>query len=225
MIEEQNIFFSVKRNFNQKIEEIWNNDKFKEIEIIKRGYAIQDEIYTNSLMFIGINPSYDNNPNRFFYNFHQSEYQIHPYFSKFQKISEQVDIPWTHFDLLFVRETKQSEIEKLYTLPNGVEFISKQLEISKKVIELARPKIIIVNNTLARKYFGLDKNLEKNENIWMDFNFEFDDKIGTYLITDGILKNTPVFFTSMLTGQRALDRGSFERLIWHINFALSKNFC
>jgi len=37
-----------------------------------------------------------------------------------------------------------------------------------------------------------------------------------------MLKNVPIFFTSMLTGQRALDNGSFERLIWHINFVLGK---
>ena len=32
MIEEQNIFFSVKKNFKHKIEEIWNNEKFNEIK-------------------------------------------------------------------------------------------------------------------------------------------------------------------------------------------------
>ena len=224
MIEEQNIFFSVKKNFKHRIEEIWNNEKFNEIKIKERGYAIQDDIHTNSLMFIGINPSFNGDENSFFYNNNQIESQIHPYFRKFQQISEILDIPWTHFDLLFVRETQQNEIEKIFSLQNGVEFIFQQLQISKEVIELARPKIIVVNNSLARKYFGLEKDIIKNENLWMNFNFDFDPKIGTYLISDGILKNTPVFFTSMLTGQRALDKGSYERLIWHIDFVL-KNFC
>ena len=43
----------------------------------------------------------------------------------------------------------------------------------------------------------------------------FDDKIGTYKITLNE-KSVPVFFSSMLTGQRALDKGSFERLKWHV---------
>lgn len=223
MIEEQNIYFSVKKNFEKKIDELWKNEKFNEIKIRERGYAIQDYIHTNSLMFIGINPSYDGIPNNFFYN--NNHNGIHPYFRKFQEISEVLDIPWTHFDLLFVRETQQNEIEKLFSLQNGLEFIFKQLEISKQVIELARPKVIIVNNTLARKYLGLEKNIAKNENMWMNFEFEFDSSIGTYLISEGILKNTPVFFTSMLTGQRALDKGSYERLLWHVNFVLKKNFC
>jgi hypothetical protein len=34
------------------------------------------------------------------------------------------------------------------------------------------------------------------------------------------LENIPIFFTSMLTGQRALDKGSYARLIWHIKYAL-----
>ena len=223
MIEEQNIFFSVKKNYGKKIDELWENEKFSEIKIKERGYAIQDYIHTNSLMFIGINPSYNGISESFFYNNINNE--IHPYFRKFQEISEIVDIPWTHFDLIFVRETQQNEIEKIYSQQNGLDFIYKQLEISKQVIELARPKIIVVNNSLARKYLGLDKNIDRNENIWMNFTFDFDPNIGTYLISEGVLKNTPVFFTSMLTGQRALDRGSYERLMWHINFVLEKNFC
>lgn len=52
----------------------------------------------------------------------------------------------------------------------------------------------------------------------MNFAFKFDNNIGTHIITEPeILASVPVFFTSMLSGQRALDIGSFERLKWHIN--------
>ena len=225
MEEEKNIQFSVKRNFGKRIDEIWNDEKFNEIPTKKQGYAIQDTIQSDALMFIGINPSYDGNHGNSYYDNHQEEAKVHKYFRKFQDISQKIEIPWTHFDLLFVRETQQSEIEKMYSNKNGLDFIVKQLEISKEVIELAKPRVIIVNNTLARKYLGFEKDKDKNENIWMDFDFEFDPKIGTHIITKGKLKNTPVFFTSMLTGQRALDNGSYERLIWHIKFVLEKNFC
>ena len=33
----------------------------------------------------------------------------------------------------------------------------------------------------------------------------------------------PIFFTGMLSGQRALDRGSKRRLIWQTNKALGRN--
>ena len=52
----------------------------------------------------------------------------------------------------------------------------------------------------------------------MNFEFEFDDTIGTYrIINNPDFKDTIVFFSGMLTGQRALDNGSFERLKWHLN--------
>ena len=95
------------------------------------------------------------------------------------------------------------------------------MEISKQIIEEAKPKIIVVNNSLARRFLGFDKG-EKNEQVyyeWIGFDFKFDDDIGTHrIINNEMLNGTPVFFTSMLTGQRALDNGSYERLIWHINY-------
>jgi hypothetical protein len=36
-------------------------------------------------------------------------------------------------------------------------------------------------------------------------------------------KRIPVFFLSMLSGQRSLDRWSYERLIWHIKQAVKIN--
>ncbi len=73
------------------------------------------------------------------------------------------------------------------------------------------------------KFCRKNKDTDKNINIWLDYEFMFDDEIGTYRIkTKGNLFDTPVFFTSMLSGQRAMDNGSFERLQWHINFVLNK---
>lgn len=48
-------------------------------------------------------------------------------------------------------------------------------------------------------------------------DFKWDEELGTYTY-----KNNPFFFSSMLTGQRALDNGSFERLVWHIKKVKSK---
>jgi len=120
---------------------------------------------------------------------------------------------------LFLRETSQKKIESIYDQKNGPEFIYDQLLVSKEIIELSKPKIIIVNNSLSRKYLGFEKT--NNINVWIGFDFIFDEKIGTYkVINNEKLENTPIFFTSMLTGQRALDKGSYERLLWHIKFVL-----
>jgi len=218
--------FSTKEYFDNQIQEIWNDKKFKGIDIIKRGYAIQEKNIRNSLLFVSLNPSFDEKKDKPEKNIYYPLYQEgknYEYFIKFQEISKGVSLDWSHTDLLFVRETNQKIIKTIICddKNNGAEFIYKQLLISKQIIEKCEPKIIVVNNTLARRLLGKEKT--KNQNIWMDFGFEFDDEIGTYrIIKNDKLKHTPVFFTSMLTGQRALDLGSYERLIWHILFVLKK---
>lgn len=109
-------------------------------------------------------------------------------------------------------------LRKFMKNPNGAVFINGQFEISKKIIAKAAPKVIVVSNSKARDFL---KNKEgKND---LGFDFKFDEELGTEkIINHSTLEGVPVFFTSMLTGQRALDLGSYDRLIWHIEYALKK---
>src|SRR5699024_10216291 len=143
---------------------------------------------------------------------------VYTYFRRFVDISQKTGVKWSHWDLLFFRETKQRYIDKLIKKDYGIDFIKEQLEISKRIISMSRPKIIVVSNTKARRFMR-----NKKSRLYMGSEFEFDEGLGTYIIiNDDVLAGTPVFFTSMLTGQRALDNGSYERLVWHINFVLEK---
>lgn len=45
--------------FKNEIENIWQNEKYQNIPFLNRGYAIQSVIPFNSILFIGINPSFD----------------------------------------------------------------------------------------------------------------------------------------------------------------------
>ena len=217
--------FSVKEKFEFKIREVWANQNYIDIDVIKRGFSVQDIIKKNSIMFVGINPSYDQNKideNLEFYTVSQIG-KSHPYFNKFKEIAANAKHHWTHLDFLFFKETNQKYVELLEKSINGPEFIMKQLEISKEILIEAKPKILIVSNTKARKFTGFEKNKEQTQGVWMGFDFQFDDNFGTYKIINNLeLENTPVFFTSMLTGQRAIDNGSFERLKWHINFVIKQ---
>jgi len=209
-----------------KIKTILNSEKYKGIEQISRGYTLPEKILCNSILFIGINPSFDVKKNEaavYYYDLYCKE-NIHNYFKKFQYISDNVNQPWAHIDLLFVRETEQKKVKEIIydDKNNGAEFIYEQLLVSKHILEACSPKIIIVANTLARRLLGKDKT--KKDNIWMGLDFKMDKNVGTYrIINNEKLANTPVFFTSMLSGQRALDMGSYERLIWHIGFVLKNN--
>jgi len=205
--------FSVKKEFGDEIRKIWDEAKYDIIESKNRGFAIQDDIEYNSLMFIGINPSYNGIPGNLFYN--NSHGETHKYFKKFIEISSEVGLNWSHLDLLFLRETNQKEVKSLGENNLGHVFYDEQLKIAKKIIETTKPKIIVVNNTYARDL------LHSQSFTTPKYDFEFDENIGTdRIVNNEILNKVPIFFTSMLTGQRALDLGSYKRLIWHIKYVM-----
>jgi hypothetical protein len=223
---------SVEKEFKEEIESLWSHENYSDIEVIERGYGIHDEIIKNSILFIGINPSFIKNskPGSYFINLDQNaktfDGKSYAYFKKFvditnklnEKQSNNSELKWSHMDLLFHRETRQHFIDNLKKEKNGIQFISQQLKISKKILLKTKPKIIIVSNTKARDFLK-----SKNEKLSMGLEFKFDEDIGTeVVINNPELENTPVFFTSMLTGQRALDKGSYKRLIWHVNYVLNK---
>lgn len=187
------------------------------------------EIPENGIVFIGINPSLDDKDKERLLNCVNKKVEFytvdgnHRYFNKFPEIAKKVNLPWGHIDLLYIRETKQEGIKELLKDTNGVDFIYKQLMVTKEILNRLlsnkQPIIFVVNNTLARELLGKDRPelLPDNQPHWMDLRFVKDDNLGTYTCS-----GHPFFFTSMLTGQRALDKGSYDRLNWHINFVKEK---
>ena len=196
--------------------------------------AVED-VPNDGILFVGLNPSIPEKERKetmhsegisLFYSHDKAN--GHPYFRRFIEVAENItestktEINWGHIDLLYMRVTNQGKIGDLVWgkgKEKGREFIEDQLKISKRVlteiIDKANPKVIVVNNSLAREFLGLEASEDDKKDVWLGFQFDWDKEIGTYTH-----KGIPVFFTSMLTGQRALDNGSYKRLIWHIEFAL-----
>jgi hypothetical protein len=222
---------NVKEIVTEQVNRIWSENSEK-ITFNIPPLTIE-KIPDSEILFIGINPSLNSSDkirlqekkdkSLEYYSLDHKSGNNHKYFKKFQLISEKTNLTWSHYDLLFIRETKQEKVKKLLKDESGIQFLYKQLMISKlvldKIIDKISPTIFVVNNTLAREFLGKDRpeNYDDKQAHWMDYRFQWKEEIGTY-----IYKNCPFFFTSMLTGQRALDNGSFERLIWHINFVKSK---
>lgn len=227
------------RNIIEKpINEIWGRYK----EIISIPPLAVSDVPENGMIFIGVNPSLKKedrlklekvkDKKMIFYTLpNNSTNDIHPYFNKFIKIHEEIGLPWGHIDLLYIRETKQSKINEMIKDEKGIQFIYEQTRITRTVIDeiikKANPKVFVINNTLARGLLGryetkngiFPNNVPENQTHWINYLFEWNDEYGTFFLKG---TNIPFFFTSMLTGQRALDNGSFERLIWHINYVLKK---
>lgn len=211
--------FSVKQKFEGKFNEIFNKSYYPSIMHIDYGFHSIEEIEENTLLFIGLNPSRKpeettpfENP---FYSLYQQGNSNKKFFKIFEDIGIAANLVWSHLDLLVVREQKQEIILNLLKDDSGRDFLFRQLMISKQIIEAINPRIIVVANTLARLLMGKMQN--DNKNVWIGYNFEFDEDFGTdIIVSDCPVKGVPVFFTSMLGEQRALDLGSRQRLIWHI---------
>jgi hypothetical protein len=213
--------YSIEANHGHQFDAIFRNPTYEKLTIpgtdrciTSRGHASIRKVTTAALLFIGINPAFGEDAKKENAWYGMTKSGDKGYWSSFGKVANGIE--WTHLDLLVCRETKQQHISGLLKQDHGLDFIWEQLEISKEIIVKAKPKIIVVCNTLARTFLGKDISTDKKSNIWLGFKFEPDEEIGTDRIVEGPLAGTPVFFSSMLTGQRALDNGSKDRLIWHI---------
>lgn len=200
---------SVEQIAGAALEKIWFNPQFN--AFCGRDFMAPDSLRPGSLLFVGINPSYTEADKGIrYYNAHDGQ---HPYFNPFKQIARETGMPWSHLDMLFQRETEQKSINDLLKKPHGVDFVWQQLQVARQLLDAARPAIIIVCNTKAREFMG-----HSDRKDWLGLDFQWDEELGTYR-HHGI----PTFFSSMLSGQRALDSGSHRRLIWHIKRTLKGN--
>ena len=188
-------------------------------EVLKRGHAIEKELARRTILFLGMNPSYSNDkvtPPGFY-----KEYK-HPYFRRISNVTEvsnrsmHTTFPFAHHDIFFVRHTSQKFVEEMKDSMEN--FFDIQINITKQIIVEAEPKIIVVANAGASKIF--QHEICKS---WKPGLPQFDEELGVDFLeveANGKSIRAPVLFTGMLSGQRALDDGSYYSLIWHITHIL-----
>ena len=186
----------------------------------------------NCLLFVGLNPSFsapvirrllhdrDIDPEEYFSWMNRAEFdpeidiELHnrakaeyAYFGRFRKLSKMLGVEWDHTDLFFWRETSQQSFRGRILEDGKVGQLSPfgraQIEIACEMIEASVPKCIVVSNALASDIYK-----ERHK-------IGFSSSRGCYIQVIGG-REVPVFLSSMLTGQRALDKYSFERLAWHL---------
>jgi hypothetical protein len=202
------------------------------IELVERGFVLPKSIEIDSILFVGINPSFPKSHDKHegfrYYPFDNTELNDEinfrneiQYFRAMRNLVHMANVPWSHLDIFCYRETDQKRFQALLATPDGAEFLRIQAAMFRKILESSQPKVIVVCNALAREVLGY--SLPNRFDLGFNYEFKFDTLIGTPRITtDGPLKGTPTFFSSMLSGQRAIDKSSFERLGWHINEVLKK---
>lgn len=216
------------KNLNEIFKYKSKNDKSQ--EIINRGFCFA-EIELKKLLFVGINPSYleGDDSNNFSYNSQKAVSEYPRYFKKFTSLLDNTvyENLWTYLDIFHFRETNQEKVNHL--IENDIDFLIDQLKITHNIINQINPEIIVVCNSGASNFFGINKQISLNNeetNVWLGYNFDFDNEFGIHIIT-GINKNSiikdldysnligkPILFTSTLTYQ---DKFNKKRLSWIIN--------
>ena len=230
---------NIKDNYEERVIKLW--EKYSDLDVLnetgceyRKSPLLPAEIEDDSVLFIGINPAFkkgdiipeDKRKIDFYPQNHKDEVPDLAYFRKFHDIANYCNVSWTHIDMLFVRETNQKIMDKLSYSKKGVDFITEQINIVFEIIDKAKPKLIVVSNAFASELFGKKKTKHQSfDKIWkgysLNFPEDFNKDFGTYTIPIGG-KDTPIIFSGMLSGQRALDIGSLERLKWQIKMILSK---
>ncbi|MGN6367247.1 MAG: hypothetical protein ACTHN5_03205 [Phycisphaerae bacterium] len=146
---------------------------------------------------------------------------LHPYFKEFSKFSP--DGTWNHLDILAVRCTNQSTVRHALQLepekPAANEFVREQLDVFQSLLSEIAPAAVVVVNALASSLFIRQFGITAGPSA--SNGGPLDEEAGHNWGTFGG-RRVPLFFSGMLTGQRALDGHSRERLIWHVRRALSR---
>lgn len=194
---------------------IWSQEQEDAItDMLNEGFYVIDHIRKGTILFVGLNPSVIKGNG-------SQKNQVGdiadiPYFEPFRNISVECgfDGEFSVADLFAIRCTTQKTLENLLEKDRAFEnFCKKQFDLSLKIIDQAEPCVIVVCNAYASGWV--------KEHLELD-TLHFDDEIGTYRYSEGGLKDVPIFFSSMLSGQRALDVYSRERLVWQIKRCLKK---
>ena len=146
-------------------------------EIISRGFILS-KLKKAKALFVGINPSYLSNAIKRSYQYDienaLTEYPKH--YRKFQQLvnATKYENDWTYIDIFQFRDTNQKNIYEF--LKNDSQFFVAQLKLTHKIICEINPEIIIVCNSGASDFFGINKKTKNNswENIWLGYEFEFN---------------------------------------------------
>lgn len=230
------------KEINSKIITLWNKYFQNDTDVYVPMFY--DDFKQGGLLFVGMNPSFSErgfktilkgteyekiDPVSFFKwsnisskpelindcinveNYSYANYS--QYFGRPVEIAKKVGLDWQHIDLFLYKETSQTSFTN--RIMNGGklnQFGLDQIALFEEVLLAIEPKCIVVANASGSE---LLREHIKNDLLW-------DKERGFHWFTKGGRK-IPMLFSSMLSGQRALDRWSYERLKWHIGKAVKNN--
>jgi hypothetical protein len=175
--------FTLKNYLNPKLEKIWSNYYSDENPIAP---MFPESVLQNEVLFLSLNPSLppyikdvengfiQEKPWRFLNSrISYEENESVPHFKKFFRIQNEINENWTFLDLLYIRKSKQLDIENLYKIENDRNFILEQAKLTLDLITEIKPKLVIVANSFTEKILHDKKQTIFNFNASLDSDFVY----------------------------------------------------
>ena len=208
IVEEESLFFDLNENerIEKRLAQIWQ--KYQRLvpnDIIKRKPIFSADGVRDSILYVGVNPSYNPNDDAIFIpssdnqslmygSFYQRD-DAPDYFKYLEEFASMIGKGYTHINLLYARENNRDTLLKCNT-----DFIREQLELTYDTIIKINPLAIIFFSDYCRNMiFGADR--------WVDPSTEKD---GHYILRG---TNIPIYFTDDITAIDDASRMSLIRLI------------
>lgn len=199
-IEEESVFFDLNENerIEKKLSEIWNKYRGVNNQILSRKPIFSADGVNDSILFIGINPSYNpsddntfiksNDGNSLMYGSFYQRPDAPEYFKALEFFANKLNKGYTHLNLLYAREDNRDLL-----LDCDHNFIREQLELTYETILKIKPvAIFFFSNYCKSLIFGADR--------WVNPNSESN---GSYILNG---TNFPVFFTDDITSMTAIEQ-------------------
>ena len=201
-------------NLRKDYEETYSKLASQWEKYAQRGYDIIDKVQKEGLLLVGINPSFDESfegPCESVVRDSENGGYKHRYFTKPQMLNDAIGISrLSHVDMFSIRTRHQYVVQDIVNDPDSQGFVEEQLKLFRMIVDGASPRAIVVVNALASHLIRTGRALGA---------LDYDDVLGVAMYKIGE-KRVPVFYSGMLSGAHAVDNGSFDRLIWHIQYVL-----
>ena len=202
----------IKPLFEKEYNSLWETaeKQFPQETLVRNGYDVVNHITKGALMIVGLNPSIgkEDKPGKFFETITKDSYKYYPPIFEFAENCGYNE--FSYADIFAMRcSIQRAIIKNIKEVPGFKDFCKEQFNLFVEIVKLASPSIIVVTNAYAR-----DRFFDEGKDV---FKVIEDNEIGTYRIAgDSELEGVPVFFSGMLGGQHALDKGSKKRMEWQI---------
>lgn len=208
-------FSGDKKQYNKKFQEAINNAK-QDLLIEFFKYQSKNKYLLNIEMFRELECISSN---------------THAYFSKFKDLAKKFyksEGAFIHLDLFCFKQTSSKKL--LDYIKIAPYFFEGQLKIFREILCKINPKVILVANANASRIFKLvffdnksEDFLDKISKLYKHHEFMHKEKKSLYEKSTQLYneeqgyynysKHCKVFFSGMLTQQRALDLDSYDRLV------------